>query len=809
VVDLLQTTRAGLRHPQRAADDGLVPTTTRSFSQLAGLRSAARRRLTIAIGSIAILSATLLLVAAPAGAVVKEVEVEAGKKVSFGEQPRSTALLEGTSAGAKSFANPKGDPVLPSNQTYAIYWDPTDNFHGDWQELIATFFHNVGAASGSLDNVFAVDSQYTDAANQHALYKSTFMGAYTDTDPYPTKTCVDPHPLTGTNYPWGEPDEITCITNAQIETELKLFIADHHLPTGMGTIFYLLTPPGVTVCLNGGGPTGACSDYEGLPTGTSYENSFCSYHSDINPGNPVDGSSSTILYAAIPWIAGGFGDKHLAQVDQTATEGYRCQDGGWEPSTSQPLEKREKTKEKKIETEAEKKAKEKEEEEHPKNQEEKEEAEKKEEETEKTEILEGPHQQEPNQESCPSLDGYCDTGLPDLMIGQIATEQQNIVTDPLLDSWKEELKGNEATDECRDFFANGPLSGSATANPETYAGTLSNQSLNGGSYYLNNAFNLAALKLPYPGIPCLGGVSLEPRFTAPNPVNYGEVVGFDGMESYLTLNEGTAYTGITPKVTYATYKWNFGDGTPEVTGYAPGAPTQNSPETSPCPTWLTPCAASVYHSYQYGGTYEVTLTITDTGGNTASFSEAITVDGPSAPSQPSGGGSPSSGGSAGAGATTTTGSGTAASSAASATGSSGSGTPAKPIPGPVASAAVVSRSLATVLKKGLVISYSVNEQVAGQFQVLLASSLAKRIGLHGPAATGLAPGSVPSIVIGKAILVTTKGGRNTVKIMFGKKTAAKLRKLGTVPLTIRLIVRNAASHNPQTTTVISAVTLSR
>ena len=59
-------------------------------------------------------------------------------------------------------------------------------------------------------------------------------------------------------------------------------------------------------------------------------------------------------------------------------------------------------------------------------------------------------------------------------------------------------------------------------------------------------------------------------------------------------------------------------------------------------------------------------------------------------------------------------------------------TPAKPIPGPVASTAVVSRSLASVLKKGLMVSYSVNQQVAGQFQVLLASSLAKRIGLHGP-----------------------------------------------------------------------------
>ena len=503
----------------------------------------------------------------------------------------------------------------------------------------------------------------------------------------------------------------------------------------MGAIFYLLTPPGVTVCLDGGGPNGHCSDYEGLPGETSYENSFCSYHSDINPGNPADGSSSTILYAAIPWVAGGFGDGHLAAVDQTSSDGYMCQDGGWEPSTTRPLEKYEKTKEKKIETKVEKEAKEKEELEHPKNKEEKEEAEEKEKEAEKAALLEGPHQQEPNQVSCPSPDGYCDTGLADVIISQIGSEQQNIVTDPLLDSWKDTY-GNEATDECRDFFANGPLGGSVTASPETYAGTLFNQLWGGGSYYLNNAFNLAALKLPYPGVPCLGGVDLEPKFTAPNPVNYGEVVGFDGMESDLTLNEGTVYAGTTPKVTYATYKWNFGDGSSEVTGYAPGAATANSPEASPCPTWLTPCAASVYHSYQYGGTYEVTLTITDTGGNTASFSEKITVDGPSAPVQPSGGGS--SGGSAGAGATTGSGS-TGAATGLPVTPAT-TGVPAKPpIPGPVASAAVVSRSLSTVLKKGLVISYSVNEQVAGQFQVLLASSLAKRIGLHGAPATGLAP----------------------------------------------------------------------
>ncbi len=739
---------------------------------------------------------SLLALCASAGAIVSK-EVPG---TTVGLQPRSMSLLDGVGAEPESFANSSGDPVLPSNKTYAIYWDPTYHYHNDWEGVIDEFFQNMGSASGSLASVFAVDTQYTDAANQHAAYASTFMGAYTDTDPYPTKTCIDPHPLEGESSPHKEPDAITCLTNAQIETELKLFIAAHKLPTGMGTIFYLMTPPGVTVCTDGGGAKGHCSDFIGtvaeiekdeaeqIATPESYKNSFCSYHADINPGNPANGSPSTIIYAAIPWIAGGFGDGHLAAIDRTT--GYECQDGGFNP-TGKPIEEKEKVKthtkeeEEKFKTENEKETREREEAEALK--------------------LENPHEQEPNQVPCPSPDGSCDTGLADLIISQIGAEQQNIVTDPLLNAWQDS-SGKEATDECRDFFA--PTSGgSVTASPETFAGTLSNQILAGGNYYINDAFDLASLKLPYPGIPCLPGIRLEPKITAPNPAHSGEVVGFDGMESDITLDEGTAYTGTTPKETYATYKWNFGDGSPEVTGFAPGAPTQNSPESSPCPTWLTPCAASTFHSYQSPGEYNVTLTVTDTGGNTATVTHPITVCSP-APAICS---PPPSGSTTGTTTTTTTTAGTTTTSTTTPAGSSTTlaATTKPPLPGPVASQAAVSRSLSTVLKKGLLINYSVNEQVAGQFQVLLASSVAKRIGLHGPTATGMAPGSAPSIVIGKAILVTTKGGRNTVKIQFGKKTAGKLRKLRSVTLTIRLIVRNASSHSPLTTTVLSTVTLSR
>ena len=673
---------------------------TRLLSQPAGLKSAATNRLALALCAATALS--LFAITAPAGAVVKKVPTGLGPEVTVGLQPRSITLHVGAGPEPKAFANSTGAPVLPTNKTYAIYWDPTDNYHGDWQEVIDTFFHNLSAGSSSLGSVYAVDAQYTDAANQHADYASAFQGAYTDTDPYPTSgKCTDPHPLLGDIFPEEEPAAIMCITNAQIETELKLFIADHKLPTGMGTIFYLLTPPGVTVCLDEGGPEGHCSDFNGTtkeitdyedakasypeeklkyekevlpkyneelakyneaknkyeaelevyvktkekdekatpkipdteakpveptkltkpveptepikPVGyQDYKNSFCSYHSDINPGSPANGGPGTILYAAIPWIAGGLADGHI----KDEVSAYDCQDGGFDPS-SKPIEEKEKAKEKSA-----KEVKEFEE----KNFEEKVKQ-------EEAEVLAGPHQQEPNQVKCPSPDGSCDTGLADLIINQIGVEQQNIVTDPLLDSWKDP-SGDESTDECRNFFA-GVLGGSVTANPETFAGTLFNQSFNGGDYYLNDAFNLAALNLSYPGVPCLTGIRLEPKFTAPDPVNSNEIVGFDGMESDISLNEGTVYTGATAKKTYATYTWNFGDGSPEVTGFAPGAPTQNSPETSFCAEpWLTPCAASTFHSYQYGGVYTVTLTVVDTGGNKESVSKEITVVGPEPPAPP-------------------------------------------------------------------------------------------------------------------------------------------------------------------------------
>lgn len=688
----------------------------------------------------------LLLTAAPAGAIVVKVA-----PAEVGLQPRNTeSFLDGNGELGASFANTSGNPVVHGNATFDVFWDPTNAYHGDWQEVIDEFQRRVGADSGSLANVFAVDEQYTDRSNVPASDHTVYKGAYTDTDAYPPSGCTDPNPFqTEDQIVIDKVHEKVCITDAQIREELEKFINQHLLPKGMGAIYNLLTPPGVAVCLDAGGGSGHCSDYSGPVGGTSYKNSFCSYHGDINPGGSPTGDANTVLYATVPWTAGGLGDPHLLPPDQLI--GYDCQDGGFDPS-SKPIE----------EPEA------------------------------------APHTQEPNQPSqCPSRDGGCDTGLADLIINQLAVEQQNVVTDPLLNGWQD-AANNEATDECRNFFAAGSLGGSSAAKEGSDAGTLYNQQIAGGTYYLNTAFDLAAFTFSYPGIFCVPGVQLEPHFTAPNPVNAGELVGFDGMESTITLNAGVKYPASgEPAPTYPTYTWNFGDGSPTVTGLAPGAPSGDSPATSPCEApWLPPCAAAAIHGYQYGGTYDVTLTVTDVGGNTASIARTVKVDGPAPPAPPA----PSTSGS-GSGSSSGSGSG---SSTSNSTTTSGAGTGTAQ-PKVVATQAATSHSLASVLRSGLVVRYSVSSPATGRFEVLLASSVAKKIHLRGPVASGLAAGTPPQIVIAKAILVTTKGGRSSYRIKFSKTTAAKLRKLHKVSLMIRMVVHNA--NSPVPTTVLSTVNL--
>ncbi len=752
----------------------------------------------IALCASALTAAAAL--APPAGATVTEVE-----KSFYGVQHRQLeGLWDGNLKNLEdkffdnpvphSFNNATGDSVLHEDvSVYAVYWDPTFHYHNDWKEVIDGFLQGMGEASSQPSAVFSVDTQYTDKTNQPASDHFTFRGAYSDTSPYPpTGQCADPSSLKVDKRFGTGP--LACLTDLQIRNQLQEFVKAHELPKGMNTVYYLLTPPGVTVCLDAGGGTGHCSDFAATElerfnreySSPSYENSFCSYHSDINPGGSPTGSAATVLYGVIPWTAGGVNDGQLAYSDRTPAD--YCQAGYWEPNTKEVESRVAPAKVTKTEKEAFEEAKngkaEKENEEF---------VGEKEAAILKSEMKE-PAEQEPNGDSCAVRgDGFCDRGLSDLIVNQLAVEQQNIVSDPLLNAWMDE-KGDEATDECRNFFYPATLGESEVEN----VGNLYNQTLGQGHYFINDAFNDAAERLNYSAIPCLPGARLEPKFTAPNAVSNEELVAFDGGESDVTLDAGVSYGAKGEEQSnYAKYTWNFGDGTSPVTGYAPGSP--------PCEeAWNKECAESVFHKYKYGGNYEVTLTVTDVGGNSASETHPITVSGPAAPA-PGGGSSGGSNGSAGASSEPASASSQASTSSGSSasSGSQGAGV----LAAPTALTSVISSSLPSALSNGLALSYYVNEQVAGRFEVLLNTKLANRLGVAGTPALNLPSGSEPQTVIANALLVTLKGGHSISHIKFSKQTARRLGRLKRLTFEVRLTVHNAATHSPAATTVIGAFTL--
>jgi hypothetical protein len=187
----------------------------------------------------------------------------------------------------------------------------------------------------------------------------------------------------------------------------------------------------------------------------------------------------------------------------------------------------------------------------------------------------------------------------------------------------------------------------------------------------------------------------------------------------------------------ANYKWNFGDGT-------------------------TAVGASVVHSYSAGGTYTVQLTVTDRGGNSGTATQTIQVLGPNG--QPvAGGPAPTSGGSG------------------SGSGSGGAGAAS----GFVVHLQLMPQSLRNVLSAGINVRLTSNQAADGIASVYIPRSAARRAHIK--------TGRSSSVRIGIGT-VQVKNGTGTLHVRLSKATAAKLRHLGHVTLTIRLALVGVSGH---------------
>ena len=174
-----------------------------------------------------------------------------------------------------------GGPVMHSNRTHLIFWQPSGSGLGydpGYQTQFEQFLIRVAADSRQPTNVYSLTGQYTDA-NGPAVYDSTYGGAVVAPDPLPANGCSEPS-LTG-------PGWSVCLEDSQLESEIQHVIVTDHLPTTSRDVYFLVMPNGMGTCETTGP--------ENCALGGGADGSFCGYHSSTPDG--------MILYAVIPYNA--------------------------------------------------------------------------------------------------------------------------------------------------------------------------------------------------------------------------------------------------------------------------------------------------------------------------------------------------------------------------------------------------------------------------------------------------------------------------------------------------------------------------
>jgi hypothetical protein len=227
---------------------------------------------------LAIFAASTLAALGASSASAVIVHLGGGKTLSY--QP-----LRGARAFApfdEFFSNLdyNGGPVMASNTNYAIYWEPSGSpkYPADYQPGLNRYFEDLAHDSGGTANVDSISAQYNDAAGEFASYNSHFAGALIDTDPYPANGCKE---------------AAICITDAQIQAELKKYVEAHALPHDLAHEYFLLTPPGVEDCFQASGKE--CS------AGAKLHPVYCAYHGAV----PMSGGP--IIYSNDPYVTGVLG----------------------------------------------------------------------------------------------------------------------------------------------------------------------------------------------------------------------------------------------------------------------------------------------------------------------------------------------------------------------------------------------------------------------------------------------------------------------------------------------------------------------
>jgi hypothetical protein len=282
------------------------------------------------------------------------------------------------------------------------------------------------------------------------------------------------------------------------------------------------------------------------------------------------------------------------------------------------------------------------------------------------------------------------------LVSPLSQSQLAAVVDPAFTGWFA-LNGSEIND-------NGCL---------PLGHELDQVTVGAGSYLLQREFNNGGIIIDDPFVlPCAPSVSLAPQFVVPSPINLGDVIQFDGSKPRSSL-----------LVPAANYSWEFGDGASAI------GPSQ-------------------VHSYGYGGTYTVTLKVTDRGGNVASVSQPVVVLGP--PKQP-----------------------------------------VTPPPPPKAllqaHLQLIPQSLRAMLSGGLAVRVTANKAADGIVTLTIPRAAAKRAHIK--------TGRGATVVIGRGTVAGIKNGTLSLRLRLSRATAAKLGRIKHIAVTVRVALVDAGGEH--------------
>jgi PKD domain len=723
------------------------------------------RRLALAIASTLVASLGVATTAAQA-VVVNDNGTTAG--VSIVPDARNVSLPGGVSAvtaggsctdpwlssdlGGPALPNSalcyRGGAVMHKNETFALTWDQQRAYWSQTRGYVEQFMRDVADSSGTLGSPFAVTAQYNDAAGR-ATNDSVFGGGCIDYGVTGGSACEFGNPTgAGHDYPasgcpvtgdsFVSPSVVTmnnlCLTDAQLKTEVSTMVSQTGIlgrtKPGYTPLVTLLVPPKVKTCLDAAGafcavngnltppppsPTSANTSTGLIPAGTyqvvvTYKLSGGGESPPSAAGSVTTTSgnsqNSSITIPAPPPAPGTNG--WYAYVTQANGSRFTLQGGGSSsPNTDLTLDSLTTTGAQPP--------------------------------TDMsfcsyhsqvdvggTEVAyvvqpwsAGTGCDEPDAPVIPPTPTVTQmaVGVGQRLVSPLSQAEISAIVNPGLNGWAG-LDGTETEDN---------------EGCVPYAHQLDSVTLGASSqnpYYLQRESNNAAVLEfdPVTYFGCAPQVDLGPEFVAPSAVDEGDVVQFDGSASDSTL--------IIPNAGYA---WNFGDGT-------------------------TATGPSVVHAYGAGGTYKVTLTVTDRGGYVNTLSQTVTVLGADGltvvtPSTPPAGTAPTTGG--GSGSTTST-------------------------PALTVHLQMLPQSLKSVLRKGIAVRVTSNRAANGIATVWITRATARRAHIK--------TGKAGVVRIGLGTVSSVKSGTVTLRLHLSHAVAKKLHRLRHVSLTVRLALVAAGNH---------------